>query len=233
MWQSVFDVSIFRWRIFFFIHANDAGEEEHPRGAPSPFSMTHLGPTVGPSWAILPDVRGAKSRARASTIPLAEEPLRLLLHPPPPKADTGDKVQRQNLMPRSREDGRSRPTQLPKPARELENLDDREKCPSDRSHRIPASDGKTSRGKSPNVLKSETSIESESPVKRGMAWRYSTWWNRLDCSLFFVSDIAKRRWWAGPSWWDPRTPPVITTDASLYLFSSEIENKQGFLQKWF
>ena len=39
---------------FFFIHANDMGEEEHPRGAPSPFSMTHLGPSGGPAWAIPP-----------------------------------------------------------------------------------------------------------------------------------------------------------------------------------
>ena len=63
-------------------------------------------------------------------------------------------------------------------------------------------------------LKAKTSIESESPVKRGTAQRRQN------------ADDGK-----APLDGIPPLPPVITTDASLYLFSSEIENKQGFLQK--
>ena len=78
MWQSefrCFDLPKFL-EDFYFIHANDAGKEEHPRGAPSPFSddtsWAHCGTLLGNS----PDVREAKYRQKwvADPIPSSDSP---------------------------------------------------------------------------------------------------------------------------------------------------------------
>ena len=110
MWQSVFrcfDLPLFLEDFFSFTRMTRVKRNTHVEPPPH-FSMTRFGPTMGPSWAILPDVRGANYRqkwvadqnpslsfptfrVRASTIPSAEEPLQSPHLPPPPKADTNNK----------------------------------------------------------------------------------------------------------------------------------------------
>ena len=237
MCQSVFRC-FNRWKFLedFFFHSSwttRAKRNTHVEPPPH-FSMTHPGPLWDPlewflrrSWGEIPaqwvadpsspySPRFVSARAR-SRQPKNHHSHSISYHhqkQTPISSDSCIHPKAADAM--SREDGKSHTIASTQSAREFGNLDGRDIGPSDRSRRIPASDGRTSRGKSPSVLKSENVHE----VRKSRKERYSV-------------KMLKRRWWAGPSWQDPPTPPVITRTRRLILLFGDMKISKVFLQKWF
>ena len=205
-WWSDFFTNF--WRILF--HSREwRGWRGTPTLGPLPFLWRHiLGPLRDPlerfprrPWGkllaqvgcrsnfspIFPHFVFARARSRQPKNHPGHSPIHL--HH---AADTDDRVipNLNSLSCRTTADpGRSATVRI---ARELTFLGDRDGRMSVRSRRIPASDVKTSRGKCPNVLKSENvhRVRNSHEERHGVKMR-------------------KRRWWAGPSWWDPRRPPSL------------------------